>query len=274
MNTMIIISDIHAGCKLALCPPNGVKLDEGGKYMPSSTQRKIWAYWRDFWDRWVPDVTHGDPYCLLINGDGVDGSHHNSTTQITQNITTQGKIAYEMLAPEAEKAKQLYITRGTGVHDGESGREMESLAEKLGAIPNKEGQFARYELWKYLGGKKALIHALHHIGTTGSAAYESTAVHKEMIESFVEAGRWGERAPDVIVRAHRHRYFKTEIATKNDRAMSIVTPCWQGKTPFVFKIGLRQSQPQFGGIMLKVSDDGELYERHYVKGLERPKPEK
>ncbi len=274
MNTAIIVSDLHCGCQLGLCPSSGVTFDEGGKYLPNTVQKKIWKQWEYFWNTWVPDVTRGEKYCVIVNGDAIDGSHHNSTHQITHNITDQRKMAYDILKPVADKTDELYMVRGTGVHDGESGREMEALAKELGAIPNKAKQYARYELWKELAGGQCLVHALHHIGTTSSAAYEATAVHKELIEAFVEAGRWKERAPDVVIRSHRHRFFKTEIATENDRAMSIVTPAWQGKTPFVFRIGLRQSQPQFGGVMLRVSEEGELYERHYVKGLDRPKPEK
>src|SRR5260370_29961508 len=44
------------------------------------------------------------------------------------------------------------------------------------AIPTPDGQHARWELWKQVG--KGLVHFSHHIGTTGTNHYESTAVHK------------------------------------------------------------------------------------------------
>jgi len=275
IETAIFISDVHAGCRVGLCPPEGVKLDDGGTYMPSDFQLKVWTWWREFWDEWVPKVTRGARYCVILNGDSTDGRHHGSTTQISQNLADQENIAYQILAPVVDKCKGVYYhVRGTEAHVGVSGENEERLAGRLGAIKNAEGQSARNELWKYLGGDHTLMHILHHIGTTGASAYESTAPHKELVEAFVEAGRWNDRPPDVIVRSHRHRYFKTEIASHNDRAMSVVTPGWQGKTPFVYKIaGGRQSQPQFGGIMIRVSEEGELYERHYVKRLERPLPE-
>ena len=48
----------------------------------------------------------------------------------------------------------------------------------------------------------------------------------------------------------------------------------QGKTPFVWKIpGARQSQPQFGGCVARISDEGEWYIRHWVQSLARPEPE-
>ena len=276
MNIDIVVSDLHCGCQLGLCPPEGMKLDEGGRYEPSEFQRIMWTYWLEFWNEWVPTVTTGEPYNIVLNGDIIDGVHHHSTHQISHNIKDQETLAYAIMEPiVAACPGNYYQIRGTGVHDGEAGVSAERVARQLGAVPNKIGQHARYELWKYLGpDKHSLIHYLHHIGTTGSSAYEATAVYKELAEAFVEAGRWEDRAPNAIVRSHRHRNIKTEAPSAHGRAFCVVTPAWQGKTPFTHRIpGARQSQPQFGGIMLRVSDEGELYERSYVKHLDRPEPE-
>jgi hypothetical protein len=56
-------------------------------------------------------------------------------------------------------------------------------------------------------------------------------------------------------------------------AMAVVTPAWQMKTPFTWKIpGARQSQPQFGGIVIRQGDE-ELHIRKKVWRLERPEVE-
>ena len=141
------------------------------------------------------------------------------------------------------------------------------MARALHAIPNEDGQHNRWELWLRVGGH--LVHFLHHIGTTGSAAYEATAVHKELTESFVEAGRFGKEPPQVVVRSHRHRYLKDEIYGDKGYYISVVTPAWQAKTPFTWKIpGARLSQPQFGGLLIRKGED-ELYPRSKVWCLER-----
>jgi hypothetical protein len=264
----VIVSDIHAGCQLGLCPPM-VRLDNGGKYIPNQIQKVLYQYWMEFWDVHVPEMTNGLPYCIIINGDTTDGKHHQSTHQISHNLTDQGNIAEELLEPLLEKCDgNFYMLRGSDAHSGESGQEEERLAKELGAIPNKQKQYARNELWKKIG--KHLIHVLHHIGTTGSNAYESTAVHKELVESYVEASRWGEKPPDIVVRSHRHRYFETMFATARGRGRGVVTPGWQAKTPFAYKIaGGRQAQPQFGGIVIIESPGGELYTRSKVWTLGR-----
>jgi len=146
----------------------------------------------------------------------------------------------------------LFIVRGTEAHVGASAQEEERLAQRLGAIQDEEGRYSRWDLWKYLGGEAKIGHFLHHIGTTGSQSYETTAVHKELIEAFVESARTRERPPDYVVRSHRHRYAKTEIPTSDGDAISCVTPGWQLKTPFSWKIaGARQTLPQIGGIVIR-----------------------
>ncbi len=276
VNNIVVVSDLHCGCRLALCPPEGARLDDGGVYKPSAFQRKIWSYWREFWDEFVPEATRKEPYAIVINGDAREGIHHRSTTPISHNEEDQEEIAYQVMKPLVDLChKRFYLVRGTEAHVGQSGISEERLGKRLGAIPNKEGQSARYELWKRCGPK--LVHLLHHVGTTGSQAYEATAVHKELTESFVESARWGNEPPDVIVRSHRHRHIETTIAVGNHknvgRAIAVVTPGWQGKTPFAWKIpGARISTPQFGGIVVRYAH-GEIFVRSRVYTVARSEVE-
>lgn len=268
----VFISDTHSGCGLALLHPDGIKLDDGSLTKPSTFQLKLWDYWQTFWNEFVPEATRGEPFFVVHNGDALDGVHHKSTYQLTQNLTIQARIAKKILEPVVEASQgRYYHIRGTEAHVGKSAADEERLAEELNAIPNKEGQFARYDIWKWCGPK--LIHALHHIGTTGSQAYEATAVHKELVESFTEAARWGERPPDLIVRSHRHRYLMTDIATSDGHCMAAVTGAWQGKTPFAWKIpGARLSPPQFGGLVVRYAHD-EFFVRPKIWTMKRSLPE-
>ncbi len=279
INNIVCISDIHSGCQVALCPPEGVKLDDGGVYMPSEFQLKMWTMWEEFWLDWVPWATRKEPFCVVFNGDALDGVHHNSTTQISHNLGDQRRLAERILSRVVELCDgRYYHIRGTEAHVGKSATEEEALARALRAIPNEQGQYARYDLWKEVGSGR-LCHFIHHIGSTGSQAYEATAVHKELVEEFVEAGRWDVRPPDVIVRSHRHRCIKTSIPTgkagsyETSEAISVVTPCWQGKTPFVWKIpGGRLATPQFGGVLIREAN-GELFCREKVWTIERSQTE-
>ena len=272
VTNIVVISDTHAGSRLAVCPPDGLPLDEGGRYSPSPLQLKIWAYWQYFWEHFVPTVCDGEPFAVVLNGDAVDGDHHGSVDQISHNLEDQCRFAELLLKPIVERCEgRFYMVRGTEAHVGKSGQNEEGLAKRLGAIPSPEGQYARYELWKDIGGR--LIHFAHHIGTTGSQHYESSAVMREIVEAFVESGRWLDRAPDIMVRSHRHRDIEVSIPSANGRTLGLVTPGWQAKTSFAYKIaGGRQTQPQFGGIVIRLHKDV-LYARHYVERIERPEAE-
>lgn len=275
-DNIIVVSDPHCGCRLGLHPADPVMLDEGKPSHPSRLQLKVWGIWREFWDEWVPRVTRGEPWDMVVNGDALDGVHHGSVTQISNNMNDQHAIAAACLAPEIKRCLasggRYYHIRGTEAHVGKSAAEEERLAKFLGAVPNEDGQHARWELWHRVGpGKGHLCHFLHHIGTTSSAAYESTALTSEQVASFVESGKHGDEAPQVIVRSHRHRHFETRSSGERGYYIVTVTPGWQLKTPFVYRIpGARLSQPQFGGVLIRDGDE-ELHSRYFVRRLERPR---
>jgi len=272
-NNHVVVSDLHAGSKLGLCPPDGWQLDEGGYYKPSKVQKKLWSWWEEFWGEWVPMVMHGEPFVVILNGDARDGSHHGTSSTITNSDEDQNALVEKILTPIVELCEgRFYYVRGTEAHAGESGQHEESIARSLGAIPNEIGQHARFELYLRCGQKKGegLVHYTHHVGTTSSSAYESTAVYKELVEAFVEAGRWGDETPQVVVRSHRHRGFEIRIPTQHGYGISTVTPGWQLKTPFVHKLGMKQARPQMGGCVVRQGDE-ELHTRSRVWSIERPK---
>ena len=269
VSNLIVVSDLHVGCQLGLCRPTGASVDEGGIYMPNAMQRTVWEWWEEFWRVWVPDVCRGEPFSVCLNGDALDGSHHGSTHQWSHNLTDQSKEAEAILRPVVEACEgRYYHIRGTEAHVGPSGSQEEELAKSLGAIPNEQGQYARYELWARIG--RGLAHLSHHIGTAGSMHYESTALMRELTEAYVEAGRWNNEAPDWVVRSHRHRNAEVRVMTHKGFATVCTTACWQLKTPFAYRIaGARQSQPQIGGTLLRCGDE-DVYTRHFVKSLARP----
>ena len=271
MKNVIVISDLHCGCQFGLFPPE-FKIDGGNIVKQSKLQAVVWEWWNEFWNEWIPMVTKGEPYIIVNNGDALDGDHHGSKTQISKNVSDQQKIAEAILKPVIAKAEKYYHIRGTEAHVGKSAEHEENLARSLGAIPDETGNFARWELYMRLQDR--LIHFSHHIGTSQSTAYESTAVYKEMVEAFNEAGRWRDSPPDVIVRSHRHRQFETRIATENGYGISLVTPGWQLKTPFVYRLATgRSGTPQIGGYLIRHGDEDDIYTRFKVWKIKRSKEE-
>jgi hypothetical protein len=273
VGSVVCISDTHIGCGLALMHPDGAERDEGNVVKPSKLQIKLWSLWEEFWGDWVPRVTKGEPYYVLHNGDATDGVHHNSTTQWSHNILDQHRHAVKILKPVVELCEGRYFhIRGTSSHTGESGVNEESLARELGSIPSPtDGHHARWELQKTMGQEKYLISATHHIGTTSSAAHETSAVNAELAACFTEAGRWGHKPPNVIVRSHRHRCSEIRLPAKEGYYTAFVTPAWQLRTPYCFRVaGARNSASQIGGSLIKVGDEDGIYTRHFCVDVGRP----
>ena len=271
--SIIVVSDTHFGCKLAVCPPE-FRLDEGGLYKASPLQEFLYKCWREFWDSYVPKITQGNNYIVVHNGDIVDGVHHQSTTQISHNMTDQMKIARMMMQPiiNRKKCKGYYQIRGTEAHVGKSAQYEEEIASVLGALPDGNGNHARWEL--FLEVNDILCHFSHHIGTTGSTHYESSALMREIGEMITESGRWGDTLVDVLVRSHRHRHMEIKIPTVNHSGIVVVTPGWQGKTPFTHRLPSgRVAMPQIGGIAINFGDRVPVYSDSKIWHIDRPKQE-
>uniref|UniRef100_A0A6M3X9B1 Calcineurin-like phosphoesterase domain-containing protein n=2 Tax=viral metagenome TaxID=1070528 RepID=A0A6M3X9B1_9ZZZZ len=271
LNNAIVVGDLHAGCQLALCPPT-IQLMHGGEYHASKFQMVLWDKWRYIWDVWVPRVTKGEPFAVVLNGDGLDGRHHNSTTQITQNLSDQENIGYELLAPIIDQCKGLfYYISGTAVHAGEAGENEEKLAKRIGVIQDETGNYSRYEMYLDVGG--AHCHFTHHIGVSGSGAYESTALTKEFNEFCADSAKWGKQRPDVIVRSHRHRHIEVRVPTDKAYGIIFTTAAWQLKTPFLFRVpGGRTTTPMIGASLIRQGDE-EHFTRHKTWDTARTKTE-
>jgi UDP-2,3-diacylglucosamine pyrophosphatase LpxH len=271
---LICIGDTHVGCSLGLMSPGATKNDEGLEIYPSELQRRVFLWWEEFWHVAVPEMTTGEPFMVCHLGDAIDGVHHGSVSQWSHNLGTQSRAAEDIFRPVVEECEgRYYHLRGTEAHVSASSAEDERLARALGAVPNSEGQHARYELWKKVG--PAVVHLAHHVGTAGSQAYESSAVMRELTEAYIESAKWGQTPPDAIVRGHRHRYIKIDIPTARNSGQAVVCPGWQLKTPFSFRIaGARVSAPQFGGVVLHWSErHQELFVRHKVWSITRGEAE-
>jgi hypothetical protein len=271
VNNFVIISDQHAGCRFGLCPPD-VRIDGGGKYRRSRLQAVVWRWWDEFWSDFVPYATRGEPFAVVVNGDAIDGRHHGSTTQISQNLADQRKLAERILAPVVDACGgQFYMVRGTPAHVGESGENEESLAKSLGAIPNSAGQYARDELWAMCGG--ALCHFMHHVGTASRQSYETSAVMAEIAEEYISAAKTGDRPPDFVVRSHRHKNIEVSGPSSNYRWFSFVTASWQLKTPFAYKVaGARITPPDIGGSVIR-QGARHHYAEHFIRTVSRAKVE-
>ncbi len=243
VENLVVISDTHFGSAVALARRH--KLDDGGEYVPSPLQEKLWRLWENFWD-WAHNQCAGKDFVVIHVGDVIDGSHHATSALSSANLTVQSELAFNALLPHVSAAAGYFQIRGTSAHSGEAGQQEEALAKWLGAVEDEHGNASRWELWLNFGHQ--LINFAHHIGSTTSSAYESSALMREIVAAFVESGQWGMRPPTMIVRGHTHRFMRIDPPN----CCGIKLPGWQAKTSFAYRID-RMRGPMFGGIVINKS---------------------
>jgi len=264
---IVAISDLHIGSHSGLCPEYGIHLDDGSAYTPSKFQSYVWRCWTHFWDGFVADNTRDcESVTVVVNGDVIDGNHHQSPSLIG-NVQDQERAAIELLSVIRAKYP-LYMVRGTEAHGGLAEQSTERVARALQCPQDEAGNYSSWQLWLTVCG--VTFQFAHHIGTTSSAAYETSAPMRELVAGLVEAAQWGHPLADVYVRSHRHRYIPVSIPAANDKDIQLViTPAWQLRTPHVERID-RMRLPHIGGIVFKM-EDGNC--QTIKKLYEMPKPE-
>lgn len=255
MKAIISISDLHVGSTVGLCTP-GVIVVDGGKYEPNMFQKTLYNYWVHFWSEYVPAMTRGAERVVLeINGDVIDGVHHEIVSLISTSLYAQEQAACELLEGIKKlcpvKIDDIFFTVGTEVHVGKSGECEKRISKQLNAHQNEVGEHLNYQ-WE-LDVDNCVFNFAHHIGVTSSAAYESSAPMREMVAGLIESAQWGRRLPNVFVRSHRHRYIPVAIPSKDGAIQCVITPCWQLRTPNVERID-RMRKPHIGGVVFRVED--------------------
>lgn len=245
-----IVSDLHVGSSTGLCPSTGMTLDDGGAYLPSDAQREVFRVWKRFFE--AAKAIKARKRFLVVNGDIIDGAHHGTVALATNNIQSQEDAAVEILKPATETYSRVFVTRGTEAHVQPSGQSDERVAAAIGAEREAStGNHAAWQWWLDVDG--VVMNIAHHIGTTASAAYESSAVMREMVAALVEAGQWKQRVPDLFIRSHRHRFIELSIPSATGKITAVVTPGWQLRTPYVERLD-RMRMPHIGGINIVIED--------------------
>jgi len=284
---LFFISDLHSGSSLALCPP-GFRVDGGQRIGLSDIQKCYWAHWSHMINEWLPTVTQGEPFAVIVNGDAVEGNHHKNVQVWSPNEDDHVRCAAQLLMPLRNKAEYMFLIRGTEAHVGAGGKLEEALArvlhadvgqqpiERMGEIQYADDDTdqlnpipvrSHYELWIRLGAK--LIHSSHHIGCTSSTAYELSALSRELAGSLQESAQWGDEPADVMIRSHRHRFSFGGIPNKKGTARIVITPAWQACTSFSYRIGANMRRPQLGGVVIGLDETGDIIQKEYVWGLPR-----
>lgn len=229
MTTIIaVISDLHCGSTVALCPPT-VTLDDGGTYRASIAQQWIWMNWLDYWNSVEFKVKELNARLIvLVVGDAVEGDHHGTPQLISRNIETHKEVCLKSLeVPLKLNPEYIFIIRGTEVHTGKTAQYEEWLAKDIGGEPESEGVHSWY--WLPLDIEGVRIEAAHH-GRAGyrphTRANATQMLAAELVLGYAERK---EKPFDIAIRAHTHQSVDSY---DNFSTRVLQTPSWQLSTSF------------------------------------------
>jgi hypothetical protein len=243
-DAVIFVADTHINSKLGLCCTD-VYGDDGDKYEPNLIQKWLWHTWNRCITS-IDNITKGYKRTIILNGDIIDlDSKHRSDQMVAQNPATVLKITDSVLEPLLKIADRLFVVRGTEAHSGPSAWSEESIANRYQAVQDKETkQYAWWQIRGIFGGVK--FDVTHHASMGTLPWTYATTVMRTVQEARMEYLEWQEQAPDVIIRAHQHRYADsgTTFSTRG-----VYLPCWQYKTAYLYRVGRVNAKPHIGAVV-------------------------
>lgn len=251
-----VVSDLHCGSTVAVCPPS-LHLDDGGTYQASRHQLWLWQLWKDFWERVERERDEEDAELYVVyNGDLVDGDHHDTPQIMSRNPVAQAMVLTDVLdVPEGLGADKIFVVRGTGSHVGKSGSSEEKVAMGMrdkGLPLQGDPERDTASWWHLRMDVQGLRLSFTHHGRTGYRPWtRPNASNLLAMQIFTEHALNGERHPDIAIRSHYHRYM--ESARGGCPTYVLQTPAWQLATAYVHKVA-PESLADIGGVIITIRD--------------------
>ena len=255
--TWLLASDTHCGSTIGVCPPEGVRTDDGQEILPSKPQQWLWECWQQVHRRAQAIAKqHKADLNVILNGDLVDGDHHGTAQIMSRHPDAQAYIARRTFeVTQAVKPKRLFVVRGTEVHTGTSGSAEESLAKSIGAERDPDTHlWSRWHLRLRVHGQ--LIDVQHHGKGLGRLPHTkqngANSLAWRVFQSHVERNL---EPPALVVRSHLHQFADSYGANRRTRGLFL--PSFQLKTAYVHRVAADEIA-DVGAVVVTVFPDGRM----------------
>lgn len=256
---LAFVGDLHCGSTVGLCGPDPIELDDGQGYTPSKAQLWLWQCWLDMWARVKQRIAEGNEFhSLTVNGDGVDGDHHNTRQIVSRDVGVHMRIAVHALEePLKLNPRYLFVVRGTESHVGHSASSEEGIARILraeGHPVQKDPSTDANSWWHLRMNVNGLdIDAAHH-GRSGHREHtRGNAANLYAHDILLSHVKYGDKAPDLCIRSHYHKWLDSGDSARVLRLIGL--PAWQLATGFVHRVA-PDSLADIGGLLVLVNEDG------------------
>jgi hypothetical protein len=251
---VLVISDLHVGSTLAVCPRVFVTAEEI-TVKPGPTMAWLQDRWDEF-EAWCCAECDEGRTDLVLNGDLIEGVHHRTTQIWSNDPSDHVRAADKLLTQLVEKVQatggRVFVVQGTETHTGPNSEH--GLAFSLGAIgPATRGAQAWSRL--DLTVEDVPCSFVHHFPVSTRQHLYATGLGVMLSEFQGQAARHGGRIPRVVCGAHRHTYGYY----RDGSGVSLTTPAWQLLTRFGHKV-VPAAACRVGGVCLRFPGGGQLPE--------------
>jgi len=269
--TGLVVSDTHVGSAFGIFP-EGFEGSIGSEISLNVGQKYLLACWD-----WMLEQVPRRLDFLIINGDVTDGTARKDEGRwrVEPDPDFQVLAARALFLrgnpPLLNRAKKVYVSRGSAYHVETGARLDEIFAREIGAEPGRMGHFA--SAWRIISCDGIDLDIAHHRSV--HVRYESSPGERELqfdrMSSDLKGG-----SSDLIIRSHGHRYVKLNV----DGDLFLATPAWSLQTDFakMSKWPNRYLSRLIGGARIDLYPElktGEIQDKEeYVKitALVRPHP--
>jgi hypothetical protein len=242
--TEIVVSDLHIGSTVSVCPPR-VNLDDGGTYSASPGQRWLWRNWQEMIER-VQGIEGRK--ILVVNGDAVEFDVKARTNQlITHNKADILRIADLVLEPMLKVVDSVEFIRGTEAHTGLCAEMEEALAANY-----LEGDGVHTVWLRQVEINGTRVETSHHASMGGLPWTQRNAAVRLAAITLLNYAERKERPPDLVLRGHVHRWSDSY---DNYQVRAITLPAWTLKTAYTNRLNV-SSIAEIGGLIVRYTAGG------------------
>lgn len=238
-------------------------MHDGGTYSPSQGQRIIWQQYEEGINN-VATLRKGKQLILTVNGDPVEGMHHDTTQLITSRIEEQEDIfsdvfdwTLKQLKFNEKKGDKLFFTTGTPAHGDNGNQSDERIASQFDGVVKMRD--ARYTWDRLLLDINGVMFDIAHQGPSpGSRAWTRENGLRNTLKSiYFDALNNNSPIPDWWIRSHVHTYVKDTYHGLQQDISGVLTPALQLKTEHAYK-NHSVKLAHIGIVYMTIKDNGKV----------------
>jgi hypothetical protein len=257
---IVPLSDFQTGSNYALFPNRNWAGKNGNTHFPNSKQEAIYKQFVLFCEQ-VKQERKGKRLVVVMNGDAIEGVHHNNVDVCTRDLNDQAKLHIELViafkkAVGWQRGDKLYYVRGTETHTKDI---EDDISDHVGAEQFADGSYIADHLCLTINGRELWF--VHEGKRAGEGANEGNALRNWLKDIYYDALKAKIKPPDVVYSGHVHQPTYQPFAGNDNMTFhlmhGVILPSWQVKTRFAYRVA-PVARNRIGGVTQVITASGDI----------------